>query len=482
MTTIKTDKNSTVPARVTLALLTSLGVVTLYMGRINMSVAIVAMYHTPPTHDTGHSPKEAHTDVHSLSPAHTTAFCIISNKVNLSTLEETLEEETEVGVNSSTIKGNTEEEQPLYTMALTGTQKGLVLGAFFYGYFATNIPGGRLAEVYGTKRVFGGAILVGGVLTFFTPLAAHAHYTALIILRLLIGLAHGVVYPAMNVMVSKWVPPLERPRFMSFTYMSNTLGTIITMPLCGVIIAWAGWAEVFYVTGGVSLAWVVLWAWLMHDTPLQHPSITAHERDYILNSIKEGTTQHKAMKIPWRSILKSGPLWATHIAHIGSMFGFNLLLTQLPTYMSSVLGFSIKTNGLLSALPFMTQFLGSIVCGVIGDWLLTRHYLSLNTSRKLFATTCTLLGLSNTLAYMVSMCVPVIVGAMTPNQSLKEWQSVFWLTAVMYITSWMVFVVFGTTKIQPWNYQEDEEVEGQRPSREETKFLKTKEETEEQRP
>nr|XP_045602405.1 sialin-like [Procambarus clarkii] len=524
-----------VPARVTLAMLTSLGVVSLYLLRINMSVAIVAMVYTPPTNGATTPPTNASTTPPTNARntyALNAAFCTTYNQVNQTAVDRKgdTEEAPTAGGDVFTSDDNLAEEEKEVDlladkMVLTATQRGLVLGAFFYGYFVTNIPGGRLAEVYGTKRVFGGAILVGGVLTLFTPLAARAHYGALILLRVLIGLAHGVVYPAMNVMVARWVPPLERPRFMSFTYMSNTLGTIITLPLCAVIIAWAGWAAVFYVTGAISLVWVALWAVLMHDSPQEHPSISSRERDYILQAIKKGTTQHKPRNIPWRSILTSGPLWATHIAHIGSMFGFNLLLTQLPTYMDSVLGFSIKTNGLLSALPFLTQFLGSLASGVVGDWFLTRRLITLNASRKLFATTSlvvpgvvlvavgyvgcrttlavalfpigtafsgaicsghlanhldlapnlagTALGVSNTLAYMVSMCVPVVVGVMTPNNNLEEWQSVFWLTAIMYVSTWLVFVVFGSTDIQPWNYQE---AERPKPSGEETSFLATEQE------
>lgn len=47
-----------------------------------------------------------------------------------------------------------------------------------------------MAELYGTKRVFGGAILVGAILSFFTPMAARTHYILLILLRALIGLVH----------------------------------------------------------------------------------------------------------------------------------------------------------------------------------------------------------------------------------------------------------------------------------------------------
>lgn len=45
-------------------------------------------------------------------------------------------------------------------------------------------------------------------------------------------------------------------------------------------------------------------------------------------------------------------------------------------------------NGFLSSLPFLTQFLASVSCGVLGDWLLTREYITVSTSRKMFAFVC----------------------------------------------------------------------------------------------
>ncbi|CAL4115771.1 unnamed protein product, partial [Meganyctiphanes norvegica] len=95
----------------------------------------------------------------------------------------------------------------------------------------------------------------------------------------------GVFYPALHCLISCWIPPLERPRFMSFVYLSNCLGIVITMPLCGVIIDAFGWPWVFYGSGILSLVWVIIWALLMHDTPQQHPRISPAELKYITEAI-----------------------------------------------------------------------------------------------------------------------------------------------------------------------------------------------------
>uniref|UniRef100_A0A1I8I1D4 MFS domain-containing protein n=1 Tax=Macrostomum lignano TaxID=282301 RepID=A0A1I8I1D4_9PLAT len=65
--------------------------------------------------------------------------------------------------------------------------QGLILGSFFWGYIVTQIPGGLLAERFGAKWVLGIGILWTAALTLLTPLAAHWGVAALICLRVLEG-------------------------------------------------------------------------------------------------------------------------------------------------------------------------------------------------------------------------------------------------------------------------------------------------------
>ena len=62
-------------------------------------------------------------------------------------------------------------------------QQATILGAFFWGYILTQIPGGVLAERFGGRLVFGLGILVTSVFTILTPLAARGGYGLLIICR-----------------------------------------------------------------------------------------------------------------------------------------------------------------------------------------------------------------------------------------------------------------------------------------------------------
>jgi MFS family permease len=63
----------------------------------------------------------------------------------------------------------------------------MILGSFFWGYICTEIPGGRLAEIIGTRRVFGYSMLISSLITLLIPLMATFGYVMIVILRVILG-------------------------------------------------------------------------------------------------------------------------------------------------------------------------------------------------------------------------------------------------------------------------------------------------------
>jgi MFS family permease len=64
---------------------------------------------------------------------------------------------------------------------------------------------GNLAERFGGKWIFGGGILLSGIFTLLTPLAARIDYKMLIAVRILIGMASGPVFPSAAALWGQWV-------------------------------------------------------------------------------------------------------------------------------------------------------------------------------------------------------------------------------------------------------------------------------------
>lgn len=65
--------------------------------------------------------------------------------------------------------------------------QGLMLGAYFWGYISTSIPGGLIAQKVGATRIVAITGVLSAILTILTPLAASIHYGAVIFVRFLLG-------------------------------------------------------------------------------------------------------------------------------------------------------------------------------------------------------------------------------------------------------------------------------------------------------
>lgn len=85
-------------------------------------------------------------------------------------------------------------------------------------------------------------------------------------------------------LIAYWAPPGEKSKFMS-SLSGGSLGTAVSWPMCGMIIEFLGWPAVFYITGGMSLAFTALWFVTVYDSPTKHPTISIKERDYIESEI-----------------------------------------------------------------------------------------------------------------------------------------------------------------------------------------------------
>ncbi|XP_054722553.1 sialin-like [Uloborus diversus] len=389
-----------------------------------------------------------------------------------------------------------------------------ILGSFFYGYLVTQVPGGRLAERFGGKWLFGGGVLCTSLLTLLTPLAARAGVAPLIALRVLEGLGEGVTFPAMHAIIGVWLPRLERSSLATLIYSGAQIGTVVAMPLSGILCDsqfLGGWPSVFYVFGFLGCLWFVLWAFLIYETPEKHPYISKTE----LLLIQSGRTEDisKGKNIPWRAILCSVPVWTLMVTHFGQNWGFYTFLTELPTYLSTILHYKMGNTGFLSALPYLLQAIVGWSTGFVADRLRQRQVLSISAIRKVMNTIgffgpalclvgvvlvgcnhfwgvffltlamgfngCTysgymvthvdmaphlagtLMGMTNAFATLTGFLAPLAVGKLTDdNQTLGQWHIVFFIAIFIYFLTGTLFIACGSAKPQKWG---EEEREGHHP-------------------
>ncbi|XP_047486618.1 sialin-like [Penaeus chinensis] len=473
-------------ARHTLGFLGFLGFTSVYAMRVNLSVAIVAMV-------------KAEVDYGNKTANSSDEVCPFPDGYD--------------PVANANEDGEFDWEEPT---------QGLILGCFFYGYLLTNIVGGRAAEYLGGKIVYGLGGVITALLTIVSPLCARTSTGLFIAVRVLEGMAEGVTFPAMNSLLPFWVPPHERAKFTAFVYSGAQFGTVVTMPLSG----WlcdsgflGGWPSVFYVFGVLGVLWGIAWFLLVSDHPSKHPRISQAEKNYITRHC--GVRGKKPTPIPWRAILTSVPVWGIIAIHFGQNWGFYTLLTELPTYLKNIQHFDMKSNGIISSLPYLSMWIFSMIFSSLMDKLLASGKVATITVRRMamiigvysptvgliamcfvdcdallaIVVLCisvglngavyagymcshqdlapnlagSLMGLTNTVATIPGFAAPQLTGAITKgNQTLGAWRTVFLISSAIYFVTCTIYLFLITTETQPWNEikgDDEAEVDGPKKKR-----------------
>ncbi len=258
------------------------------------------------------------------------------------------------------------------------TQKGLVLSAFFIGYMLFMFPGGWLATRVGGKRVLAASVLAWSAVTLLTPLSAHLSLAALLVARVAIGVGEAGLFPATYELFGRWLPAHERSGAVARVLSGIPVGTVLGMMATGWIVGRFGWPAAFYACGVLGLVWVVAFQREVTNDPADDPRVGAEERAMIPPS-EAGAER---AKVPWRDLLLRAPVLAIIVAHFSSTWILYVLLAWLPSYFRDVQHLSIAGAGVLSAAPWVSNFIGTHLAALAADRLAARG-VSVTTVRKL---------------------------------------------------------------------------------------------------
>lgn len=193
------------------------------------------------------------------------------------------------------------------------------------------------------------------------------HYILILVLRFIIGLAHGVLFPATVALWSVWAVPQERSTLASIGFCGTHLGTSLTMLIGGILCRYfyAGWMYLFFGSSMLGFVWLALWVIFTANSPMTHTGISDHERNYICTLT--GTTGKKRTmslaSIPWKNIVTSKPLIALMITHIANLFGLFFFLTNLGKILNDLLRLPPQYTGYILAFGFFLTLLSSLSSG-----------------------------------------------------------------------------------------------------------------------
>src|SRR5262249_48146429 len=116
------------------------------------------------------------------------------------------------------------------------------------------------------------------------------------------------------------------------------------------------------------------YAWY-RDRPADRHDVNQAELAWIQQDADEagrGTLARSDARLPhatpWRALVRSGNLYAICAMYFAFGYGLYFYFTWLPTYLITVLGFSVFSGGIFAALPFVLAGIADLT----GGWLTDR--------------------------------------------------------------------------------------------------------------
>jgi sugar phosphate permease len=260
-----------------------------------------------------------------------------------------------------------------HDLHMSPPQAGAAAGVFFWGYLLLQIPGGYLAQHWSAKRFVGILLVLWGACSVGCGLV-HT-WREFWMMRFLLGVAEGGVWPAVLVLLAHWFPRAERARANAYWMLCLPMSVIVSSPLSGWILGKWDWRVLLISEGAFPFLWLLIWWWFIDDHPRQADWISAEERNHL-----ETTLERESAEL---DSVKPGPFLRSLLhPQVLVMVGFYFLLNSgnygylfwLPTAMEKARKLSNAQIGGLFALPYVVTVVGMIILSRHSDQTRERRW------------------------------------------------------------------------------------------------------------
>lgn len=235
-------------------------------------------------------------------------------------------------------------------LGLSNTEMGRLLSCFFWTYAAFQLVAGWLVDRFDVNRVYGIGFFLWSLATCVTGFANS--FTALLILRLLLGIGESVAYPAYSKIIAATFPETKRGLTNALVDASTKCGPAVGILLGGLFVGQYGWRIFFIGTGLISFLWLLPWFAFAPQT---------RQRDLV-----------RVDTPSIREILGKREAWGTFFGLFGSNYVWYFLISWLPTYLVAERHFSKQEMATLGSLPFWCIAATSIIGGQLADTWIAR--------------------------------------------------------------------------------------------------------------
>jgi ACS family D-galactonate transporter-like MFS transporter len=266
-------------------------------------------------------------------------------------------------------------------LGLTPAMMGVAFSAFSWSYALLQIPGGIFLDRFGTRVTY--CIALVGWSAFTALMGIVNSLAALVFMRIGVGTFEAPCFPANSRILASWFPQHERARANSIYSVGMYAGIgFFSVPLFYITQTF-GWRGLFYLVGGIGIAFGGIW-WMMYRDPSQSRSVNGAELRYI-EAGGGGEFKGERVHFEWRQIialLRHRQIVGASLGQFGGNSTLVFFLTWFPTYLVTARGMSYLNAGVMASVPYIAASVGVLTGGFVSDMLLKRTG-SANLARKL---------------------------------------------------------------------------------------------------
>ncbi|KAJ1357853.1 hypothetical protein KIN20_016110 [Parelaphostrongylus tenuis] len=318
------------------------------------------------------------------------------------------------------------------------------------------------------------------------------------------GIGEGFIFPCFGCIVGKWFTKTEKSTVAAMYTSGNQLAAgfsaLISSFLCTLS---PGWPLIFYIFGAVGFVWCIVWYIFATNSPYTNKFISKEECSYLAEHI-DHVKDKGSGPVPWRDMFTSRPLIAAVLCQYSYNLQASILQAFLPTFLKEELMLPLHRNGIFTMVPFTAQLISKNILGIFADYLKENKILGHTKCAKIFQSvgsfgsatmlialavlpscenpnlalpllalygiffsagicgffTCilciapsfsgTLISISMVFGTIGNICGPMMLGIVSKTSVSNKWVALFVLCSGFNVISGIVFLLFGSAKLQSW--------------------------------
>ena len=279
--------------------------------------------------------------------------------------------------------------------SISETEMGAVYSAFLFGYTLTMIPGGRMADRWGPRLVVTLTGVGAALLTALTALGGASAWSGLlgvagsfILIRFVLGLATGPLYPSCARLYASWIPLKMRARVHGYVAGGAGLGGAVSPLLFSGLIAAFGWRVSFLWAAIATAALALVWLGYVRDTPSEHPRLGGRATEPVGGDLARESAGDSIAG--WGALARSPSLLMLTLCYFCVCYFEYIFFFWLYYYLGDIRGLGSHETAVATTIVFLSWMMMSPLGGWASDRLVARY--GRKTGRRLIPVACLLLS------------------------------------------------------------------------------------------